>query len=550
MKPHAFTLLLALSLVPRISTAQPRLYPVAGKVISQADGHPIAHASLSLLSIPERKPLQSTTSDADGAFTFSEVPAGKYELRGEAPGFVRTTYDEHGGFSTAIVTGSTVSAGSLVFELIPRSTLSGTISDSSGDPVPSASLHLFRQAEDFGQGSIVHVGMAMTNDLGRYEFANLSAGSYLLAVQAQPWYASNLIGLEPGSIGISGPRDPSLAVAYPITYYPGVTDPLQAAAIVLRPGDTSADLRLGAVPAIQLTFHNPAPPQRNARDGVDVAARNRPPQLFVSIFGTRQFVPASVQAVGGETVLSGFAPGDYLLSSSSSGPNGNPEPVHLSSSGPPDLPSQAKAVQLRLALRLPDGSAVPGRSAISLVTGHESSDPITAVANSKGEVDLTVSPADYFLQVTLGSEPAIVEQVLAGTAIIPANPLHIASPAPSAGSLAYTVTVVPANITVNGVAQRDGKPCPGAFILLVPAGELRNPRNWRTQQSDLDGSFDLSAVAPGSYLLFAIENGWQLKWRDVSVLSRYVPGALRVEIIDSSAHSQQLEHPVVVQPKL
>src|SRR5207237_3429881 len=115
--------------------------------------------------------------------------------------------------------------------------------DTSGDPVSHATVYLFRQAEDFGEGPVVPAGTVTTNDLGQYEFANLPTGSYLLAVQAQPWYAVNLNPVEPsGSLGVSGPTDPSLRVAYPVTYYPGVTDAAQASAILLRPGDTSADL--------------------------------------------------------------------------------------------------------------------------------------------------------------------------------------------------------------------------------------------------------------------------------------------------------------------
>src|SRR5947199_10068080 len=106
MKPGCLAFVLSVGLMSLAASAQPKLYPVGGKVISQADGHPLARASLKLLSIPERKLLQSTVSADDGTFALHNVAAGKYELQGEAPGFATTTYDQHGGFSTAIVTGS------------------------------------------------------------------------------------------------------------------------------------------------------------------------------------------------------------------------------------------------------------------------------------------------------------------------------------------------------------------------------------------------------------------------------------------------------------
>ena len=547
MKPNRLAFIVSMVLVPLAVSAQPKLYPVGGRVISQADGHPLARATLELLSIPERKLVQSTVSAEDGTFAFHPIPAGKYELQGEAPGFVTTIYDQHGGFSTAIVTGSTVTADSLVFQLIPKAALSGNVTESSGDAVIAATVFLFRQAEDFGEGPIAPAGTAITNDLGQYEFANLPTGSYLLAVQAQPWYAVNLNPVEAnGNIGISGPSDPGLRVAYPITYYPGVTDPLQAGVIVLRPGDSSADLHLGAVPATQLTISNAIQSQRNARDGVVPV---RAPQLRVNIFGTRQFVPATVQFLGNELVLGGIAPGEYTLTTNSLGQTSDARTLRISQTASARLPGADEGVHLHLTVRRDDGTSVPVRSLVSLVPAREASEPLTAPVDSKGEADLTVPAGDYFLQVTWGSHPAMVRQVLAGTKTIPSSPLHIETPQ-SSGHLAYSINVVPAEITVYGFAQKDGKPCPGAFVLLVPENELQRPRNWRTQQSDLDGSFDLSAVAPGAYFLFVIEKGWQLNWREDGVLAPYIPGATRVEIGDSPTHVQHLDQPIAVQPKL
>lgn len=545
-KPLAF--IVSMVLVPLAVSAQPNLYPVGGKVISQADGHPVARASLKLLSIPERKLVQSTVSVEDGTFAFHLVSAGKYELQGEALGFTTTIYDQHGGFSTAIVTGSSVTADSLVFQLIPKATLSGVITESAGDPVSSANVLLFRQAEDFGEGPVVAAGTATTNDLGQYEFANLPTGSYLLAVQAQPWYAINMNPVEPrGNLGVSGPSDPGLRVAYPITYYPGATNPLQASTILLRAGDNSADLRLGAVPAVQLTFADTVQTQRTPRDGVIPV---RAPQLHVNIFGTRQFVPTSVQNAGNDMILGGFAPGEYILTTSAPGQTNESRTVNISQTGSSQLRSPDEGIHLHFTARRDDGTLAPTRSLVSLMAAHDASERLTAAVDSRGEADLTIPAGDYFLQVTWGSHPAMVRQVLIGTSTVPVNPLHLETPRFSGATLAYTINIVPAEITLYGFAQKDGKPCPGAFILMVPASELQHPRNWRTQQSDLDGSFDLSAVAPGTYFLFAIEDGWQLKWREEGVLSPYISGATRVEIVGSPTQAQHLDKPVSVQPKL
>jgi hypothetical protein len=554
MNRRLLLLFLLACLMPESVRAQSK-YRVAGKVISQLDGHPLPHASLRLLSIPDRNLLQAIASGPDGSFAFADVASGKYELQGDAPGFVLTRYDEHSGFSTAIVTGSSVAADSLVFQLIPKATLSGSITDTSGEPVSPANVYLFRQAEDFGAGPIAPAGSAVTNDTGQYEFPAVAAGTYLLAVQAQPWYAANFNPVEPsGTVGISGPTDPTLNVAYPVMYYPGVADPLQASTIILRSGDTSTDLRLNSVPAIQLTFHNAVQIQRNPRDARVLSTTMATPQLQVDIFGTRQYVPAPAQPVGADLVLGGLAPGDYILNSNMNGRTMKSDRINITHTTSAELPSDQTSVHLRLTLRLPDGSPVPQGTRVALSPPQDRAEAAGGSTNAKGEADVTVPPGDYLLQVTSGGEspgPMLVHQVLAGATAVQANPLRITSGRDSSSSpLAYTVVALPADITVYGIAEKDGKPCPGAFILLVPSDEVHNPVNWRTQQSDLDGSFDLSAVAPGNYLLFAIESGWQLKWREDAVLSRYVPAAAHIQIAVSATHSQRLEQPVAVQPKL
>jgi len=542
--------------VSLLANGQATLYPVRGKVVSQQDGHPIARANLQLLSLPDRRPLQSTISSAEGAFAFADLPAGHYELKGEAAGFLTTIYDQHEGFSTAIVTGSTVSAASLVFQLVPRAILSGVITDSSGDAVFPGSVLLFRHSQGVGQDSIVPAGTATANDLGQYEFANLAPGSYLLAVQAQPWYANNETRQDATPVGISGPSDPGLRVAYPVTYYPGVTDPLQASALTVSPGDNSADLRLGSVPALQLSFPSSGPRQVTLEGGRKIAVPGlRLPQFFVSIFGTRY--PASVipNIVNGDGVVSGIAPGDYVVNygQDSAGKSDIPIPVRFTQSGTPDLSAQT-GVHLLLTLHLGNGSTSEGESEIVLVPARggsaSSSETFTAGVGSKGQFEISVPPGDYDLHVTHGNHPVAIRQVVAGATAVSANPLHIAAPSSSTASVTYTITGVAGSTTVTGVAQKDGAPGPGVFILLVPVSELQRPRHAHLDQSDLDGSFNLSDVADGSYFLFAIENGWQINWREDGAVARYLPGALRVEVPDSKSSTQRLQTPVQVQPKL
>jgi hypothetical protein len=103
--------------------------------------------------------------------------------------------------------------------------------------------------------------------------------------------------------------------------------------------------------------------------------------------------------------------------------------------------------------------------------------------------------------------------------------------------------------TVKGVVQRNGKPIPGAFILLFPAEELGDIRTFIPYQSDLDGSFEFKDLAPGSYGILSIDGGWDLDWQKESVLARYLPGAITIKVTDVPASTQILTAPIPVQHK-
>ncbi|MDP9039690.1 MAG: carboxypeptidase-like regulatory domain-containing protein, partial [Acidobacteriota bacterium] len=236
---------------------------VAGTVVSGLSHQPVQHASVTLASTRDNRPVASTTTDESGRFAIDHLPAGAFVLSGEAPGFLRSTYLQHGLFSTAIVTGAAVDTESLVLTLRPLGTLSGTITDESAEPVSNAQVHLFRRDHNFGDSRFVPAATASTNDLGRYEFPRLPPDTYFLAVTAQPWYAVHptLNPAPPQSYGITGPADPALDVAYPVTFFPVATDQTRAAPIPLTGNAATADIQLSPTPALTLTL--PRSPSRN-----------------------------------------------------------------------------------------------------------------------------------------------------------------------------------------------------------------------------------------------------------------------------------------------
>jgi len=117
-------------------------------------------------------------------------------------------------------------------------------------------------------------------------------------------------------------------------------------------------------------------------------------------------------------------------------------------------------------------------------------------------------------------------------------------------SLKVTAVLVSGVTTVEGVAQRSGKPASAAMVVLVPDDPEANLELFRRDQSDLDGSFALAQVIPGTYTILAIENGWDLDWAKPAVIESYWQHGQKIVVPDGHKGSIHLSAPVEVQPKL
>lgn len=546
----AMTAVLALGAVCAQAQLQ-GMYRIAGTVVSDGDGHPLQRATVEILTAEGRKAVQTVSSDEYGHFEFTGVAAGNFVLQGHTAGYLNTTYQEHeAGFNTGIITGAGVDTEHLELRLRPQAELTGTVVNEADEPVEHASVRLFHETRDTGETRILPSNTANTNDLGQFEFPRLAPGTYYIAVSATPWYAvhpqpvlqvqgnGGVIGrlqAQRMQTGFVDSIDPSLDMAYPMTFYPGVTDSARASAIALRGGDMrEVTMQLQPVPALTLTL-----------DGVQVG-NNRPfPQLRMMVFGQPEPVQVGSMSNGqGGVVIGGLTPGDYLVTQP--GPNGNQgsEPIHLADhSTSATAPDESATGQIHVTLRSEGDEKVPGRVQVILAAVH-GNERVSHAADDKNEATLNAAPGDYWIEAGAGRRQ-MVRRVTAGGEVVPDNRVHLTAGA----KLDLTVTLASGTHTLKAVAMQDGKPCAGALVLLFPTAERADIHDSWLEQSDLDGSFNLTALPAGKYTLLAIEDGWKVEWRKADVLARYLPGAVTVEIPDGSEKVQTLKEPVPAQAK-
>jgi hypothetical protein len=87
------------------------------------------------------------------------------------------------------------------------------------------------------------------------------------------------------------------------------------------------------------------------------------------------------------------------------------------------------------------------------------------------------------------------------------------------------------------------------MVVLVPRHAQGNRDLFRRDQSDLDGTFALHDVIPGSYSLIAIENGWDLDWSQPDVIAAYARHGQVIEIRNGSNLKVRIPQSVDVQPR-
>ena len=136
-----------------------------------------------------------------------------------------------------------------------------------------------------------------------------------------------------------------------------------------------------------------------------------------------------------------------------------------------------------------------------------------------------------------------VAQIISSDANVSGHLLNVSSGA----NLSAAVSLFSRSLNVQGIAKKDGRAIAGAMVLLVPKDPATHPDLFRRDQSDLDGTFQINEVVPGSYNILAIDDGWDLDWLQPAVLAPYMKNAEEIEV--GGKRPLVLSQPVEVQAK-
>jgi 5-hydroxyisourate hydrolase-like protein (transthyretin family) len=517
-------------------------YRIAGTVVDSKGGAPLAQARVFLTDVKNSKNVESQLTNDDGHFEF-QAPAGKYALRGAKRGYISSNYNQHEQFSTAIVTGADVDTENLVLQLFPTAAIFGKVLDENGDPIRQATVTLWREDHRTGLTRIERARNEASDDRGDYEFAPLEPGTYFLSVSANPWYA-----VHPPSIAPEGAQlipvmvDRSLDVVYPITYYAGATESDDATPIPIRGGDRQElELRLLPVPALHVLLRT-----SQKESGQTDGAFQGYPTFRKRLFDEAEVrEPLQVQQNANGVLEVATAPGKYSLRMD--GPQGaRISEVDLSEDHQEiDAASGEIASNITVTLHRPDGSRASDQIFLGLVDHHGKPAAFQRVLGQDNAQFANIPPGTYQFSVGSPNGAYSVVRVVSQGRETTSRSLQVAA----GTNLSVEIFLASGSARVEGIAVREGKPSAGAMIVLVPKNPEANRDLFRRDQSDLDGTFTLQAVLPGSYTILAIADGWDLDWSRPAVIAHYAIHGQTIEVSAHSDHPLKPSSPVEVQPK-
>jgi hypothetical protein len=200
---------------------------------------------------------------------------------------------------------------------------------------------------------------------------------------------------------------------------------------------------------------------------------------------------------------------------------------------------------VKVSVRVPGETTLPTGLTLGLRSGSRIFAGAQAV-NPKGEAEFPQVAAGRYEVLVWGSDKTYsIAHISAEGADVYGHTITV-TPSSSAS---VSLTVVAGSVSVEGTAKHAGKPFAGAMVVLVPKDPENNHSLFRRDQSDLDGTFNLQNVVPGSYTVLAIENGWDLDWSQPAIIAAYVNRGRTIEVGNHSRRPMNLSEAVEVQSK-
>jgi Carboxypeptidase regulatory-like domain len=513
----AAALLLA-ALVAQAPQSPPRDLPVAvqtppaaeisGRVVS-TDKQPLRRAIVRLSSATLLTPRVVRT-DLEGRYTFANLPAGRFTLRVTKAGYLALDYGQRRPFEQGrrleLRAGEKLRG---VDVTLPRAAaISGTILDDSGDPAGQMWVVAARSAFRDGRRQLVPAVTTVTDDIGQFRLAGLAPGEYYVVARERDGRVTDTAD-EP--------------VGFETTFHPGTTVASDAQPVRVTLGEEVVSLNVSMIPArtaiITGRVVDPAGvPAGSMR--VSLVESKASPVGIGGIVGGSMVSPSD-----GRFRIAGVRPGKWVIVAS--------RPPDINGTLPVDIgPGETRDVTVVIG----PGGTISGR-----VVDEEGA-PLPAAAINATELQL-VAPLDtqvityrpvrpkadgafewasvsdsVLIRPSRLAEGFWLKSIVRGDTDISDSPLAITH-----GVAISNVTVVVGNrgATLTGAVSKDGNVEGDYTVILFPEDkkpEVALGRLARAERPDHKGTYRITGIPPGTWLVAAIDFVEEGQWLDPGYL--------------------------------
>lgn len=557
---------------------------IRGRVLAADTGAPLRRAQVRLTSQNIRN-AKTATTDTEGRFDLSELPAGRYTLAVSKAGYLTLQY----GQRRPLEPGKPIdlSEGQLLDRtdvLLPRGgVVTGRIVDEYGEPLADATVQALRYQYVGGQRQLAPAGRAaQTDDIGQYRIFGLPPGDYyvtaatrtpMAAIQA----ATDTFTFVAASPGVGAPFDPAAAAGmlavreaiggtdndltgYAPTYYPGTSTLPDAQRVTIGVGEEMPGI------SFSMTLAKLARISGTVVDSQGTAVARGMVMIRPSRGGP-MFMRGGLNGGGvngGAFTINGVPPGDYMLQVRSGGPGpgrGGPGGPGFGAAELANVPIAVNGSDIDgVVIATTAGATAAGRvtfgnsrppanlSSVRVMAASTEADqmppigPNASGTNADGTFELRGLGGSVLFRVANPPAGWTLKAVRLDGADITDAP-HDFKGGETVTGLEVELTDKPTRIngTVTGTQNASIKDYAVVVFSDDDARWVPQSRFVRAGRPDQDGHVQITGLPPGRYLAVALEYLEQGSEMDPDLLEQLKPKATSFTLDEGETHQLDLK---------